>query len=1258
MKLFTKRTCALVLILAAVLGLAAPVSVNAAATTTYNIGYNLSQAKESVINDEYIAFLKEQYDAGNSNWCLQQYYKNDVNSSAKYVRVSAKMFTYKGDYFVFRIQSPGAGLRSLTLTHGTFFRDGVGTVYVLPVNTQDIGAALTPDNRVGKVDFYNGNTTAKTDVQWDQNTVVGSWNFGNDAEYLVVLQCSEAAPTSPKMGYMHIQSLTITEGELAPTTPLREANSMVVSDKAITTFEAATYAATGMINGQPHIYIPTEGKKVFVYNLETGEKYDEFETRFTVCRGITADDSGRIWLVGSQYYLQCYDPATKTLTEYTGFKTDANAANSAHDLIYANGCLYFGSSSRAHVFEFNIGTEQFRDLGNHNPDASYSCGIAYDPDGYIYAGLTGNMNGDDIHTREVVKIRLSDGACVGRTDVSDCVDKKEIMIRGAALCGDIYIAGGIEMNKMLAINTNTMTQQTLYCNGTAITNPISVSPTESFNGKHYFTLASKAYNGTVGSVSNGLYSIDDATGEVSFISNKFSNGLKLTQDSIISVNGVDCIFWMGGSYFRYMPLTGGDIVVLDKLVGSDDGASVTMDSIALGAPGSGEIYLGAFNNDKCAAFNTNTGKVEYNFYTNGQTDCMITYNGQLYAGNYKDGILVQVDRDDFTNNKVLIDFRYGKDQNGEPGNQVRVHALAAGDGKVFAGTMPDSYLRGGCIGWYDTVTGESYVERNVVENQSINSLSYHNGYLYGTTTTDGGTGAGVDTSLSAKLFVYDVANKRKVAEVDLRNEISGLPERLKHVGGIVADPNVAQNGKFWGVVSETLFSFTFNENTKTYNVKEEMVITKTGYAGPGATGIDICFLDGYIYVYFISSRLFCKINYSNPSQYSYLPIKDPKHYVIGEDKNLYYINDSTLYMYPLNITSADKTAADAVDAAILALPETITVAHKTQIEELQAAYDALLWGQKALTHYGYLLEEAQCKLLDARLAELDLNRLDQAQVNELLNIYNNMTLTQRSYVKNADILRQAQELLQRDVCAVGDDIYDTLEEAMAAAPAGAVIRLLKDAEEGEVNLVNGVTLDLNGHTLLCEVIDGTAIGNGYVIDSGAGRGILKVSDLMLLREDNTHMPLWDSVDGGYRFFAYTLEVDYAPEEATNGVVTFWYYMHFEEAAAYTLITREDTDLEIGVDLWWNDEFLTKVSFGAGDPLSTDAFSAQWAEAAADNDKIWLHAKISGLNDFNLEGTAKIVPYINANGVEAQPQSGNGAITYECKPFAPGFAERT
>ena len=48
------------------------------------------------------------------------------------------------------------------------------------------------------------------------------------------------------------------------------------------------------------------------------------------------------------------------------------------------------------------------------------------------------------------------------------------------------------------------------------------------------------------------------------------------------------------------------------------------------------------------------------------------------------------------------------------------------------------------------------MERNVVQDQAIINLVYHDGYLYGATSVRGGPGAADREDLSAKLFVYDV----------------------------------------------------------------------------------------------------------------------------------------------------------------------------------------------------------------------------------------------------------------------------------------------------------------------------------------------------------------------------------------------------------------------------------------------------------------------------------------------------------------------
>lgn len=1266
MKKTMKRVFLLLLCVLMVLPMVAPASVSAATSVTYGIGVlqtGTGYSTQSI--DDAIAQTKTYYANGTNNWCVQEYVHGITSGGKFYSKTGTKVLAAVGDYIVYKIKSPGSGVRSLTLNHGTFFRSGKVDMYVIPATTTDVAASLVPDNRVGRIDFYNENTNASTDVKWNNNTVVGSYNFGSHAEYYVVFKACEASPISPAISYFYPSSLTITQGVLTPTESSQRTNSIIVSDSPIETFEPATYAATGEINGEPHIYIPIEGKRVFVYNLETGEKYDEIKTRFTVCRGITCDPEGRVWMVGSQYYLQCYDPATRTIKEYS----TQGKMDSGFDLIYAeNGCLYFGSSMNAVVYEFNIATETLRNFANLNADTAYACGLAY-KDGYVYAGLTGNKNSDEIHTREIVKIRVSDGVVVDRTDVSDCVDRKAIMIRGAGITNGIYMAGGIEVNKMLAVDIETMEQVEIKYNDVVITNGINFSPTEMLDGKRYFSVRPGTWDynpstgaGTKGSVEPGLYRIDDNTGEVEFVSGNVRNSLKYTQDSIININGKNCIFWDGGGNRYYMDLETKQVTNISNMVSNTDGAPVTIDSVAVGAPGKNQIFIGAFNNDKCSVFDTQSGTISGNFYSNGQTDCMLWYNGYLYAGNYKSGILTQVAQDEWglnggsAKNKVVIDFRYALDPNGEPFSQVRVHALAAGDGKVFAGTMPDSYLRGGCIGWYDTVTGETYVERNVVQNQSINALVYHDGYLYGTTTVAGGTGSGTDESLSAKMFIYDVANKRKVAEYDLHDYISGLPTRLSYMGGIAADPNIATNGKVWGVVAETLFSFTFNKKTGAITVKEEMVLSKTQYTGAGSKGLDICFLDGYIYAYFKASRLFLKMDYNDPTQYTPLPVSGPSHYVIGEDKNLYYSNDDTLYMYPLNVTDADKTAASAVDAAIAALPKPATLADKLAVENVRAAYDALFWDQRALMQRAYLLEEAEVDILEARIATINPQKPDQHLVNELMNIYQGMSSQQRSYVSNYAILEAAQNLLSSDVFAIGTQVFNTFEAAMAAAQRGDVIKLLANHEADNLVLDKDTVLDLNGNCLVCDTVDTAALGFGNIIDSSAGAGLLLTKELTI-KQNNTYLPLWDNLENGYRFFAYTFTVDSNPEKIAAGTQKFWYKMEFASDMAYEMISAGHTNLQIGVDLAWNGKHLVRAMFGRGEPLSTHTFSSQWADMMRSNPDTWIYAVVSGLSDFALDGTLTVTPLVISNGCQAQVAAGNGVITYEINHFDYGWTER-
>ena len=1244
MKNTTIRLFSFVLILASFLSFVPPVSANAAKETTYAITSGIPGAS-SPVDQNSITLSRELFDRGERNYCIESYSLGAISSIAHAGNNNLmKFYTYVGDYIAFRIKSPGSGIHSLTLKHGTFFRDGVASVYMLPGSTTDIDAALIPANRVGKVNFYNENTDASTDFQANCQTVVGSWAFEAEEEYIMVLQCSEPTPIHGTMCYLQLNSLTITQGELTPPIPEQKVDSIIVSDQAVNLYALTVYGATGMIGGVPHVYVPIDGKKMYVYNLQTGQVYDEVDIRFTVCRGITVDDEDRVWMIGSQYFLQCYDPYTKSLKIFSTL----GAMDSGFDLVYAdNGCLYFGSSMLAHLYEFNIATETLRDFGSFNEDAAYACGLAYG-DGYLYAGLTGNRNSDDIHTREIVKIRVSDGVCVGRTDVSDCIDQAEMMLRGATLCGDTFLAGGIEMNKMLAIDVNTMEQKTLYWNGTAITNPLNYGGSESYDGKRYFFLKSGGYDGTPGSVPFGLYSMDEETGKIAQLYNRLTGSMRFGYDSIIEINGHPCICWYYNDDVRYYDLVTGAVSLWKNPKTVEDGASATLGTMGKGENGSNILYLSAFKNDLCSIYDISTGTVTGNYYTNGQTDSAISYQGNLYVGNYKSGTLVRVDTTNGSagsasaaqeKNTVLLDMRYTLDENGEPFNQVRVPAIAAGGNKVFAGTTPNSYLRGGCLGWYDLETGEKYIERHVVENQSITSLAYQNGYLFGTSGTQGGTGAEDDPTLSAKIFIYNVATKQKVKEIDLRDYISGLPERLTRISPLTPDPY--QEGKFWGVVRETLYTLTYNAATGQVTINEEMCLTKDKVNN----GSRIYYSDGYLYTYFSGSSKFCKINYSDPTQYTALPVAAPSNYIIGDDGNLYYTNDSTLYMYPLQVTDSDRAAALAVDNAILSIQRNNALQQAAEIQAARSAYDALTWTQRSMVSSYDLLEELEVFLLEDRIDTLDLSNPDAEMVAQLDRTYRAFSPKLRDLVRNYHILVQAKSILNGNCYSIGSSTFNTLEEALENADSDTVIKLLTSREEGEVTITGGATLDLNGNTLLCESLDTVAIGNGHIIDSQNGAGLLQVSQMLLLREDNAHLPLLDTESMGYRFFGYTMYLDEIPEVDGNKM-TVWFYLGFASPAAYELVAKGGTGLQIGADLHWNGKPAVQVFFGRGTPLRTDTFSVQWAEAMAKKpNNTWLYLTVTGLDTPDVSGTLTVFPLVTAYGVKAQ-SPGNDRLIYQ------------
>ena len=365
---------------------------------------------------------------------------------------------------------------------------------------------------------------------------------------------------------------------------------------------------------------------------------------------------------------------------------------------------------------------------------------------------------------------------------------------------------------------------------------------------------------------------------------------------------------------------------------------------------------------------------------------------------------------------------------------------------LFAGTIPDWNRFGGLLAIINIDTLDRHVEENLIDTQSITSLAYGQGILMGGTSIAGGTSASRqpgDTT-SAVIFAYDVEGKELLAQLDLREIFPELPDILPYIDGIVADPNVEENGRFWGVISETLFSFTFNKETKKFTVKEELSFGKTKMPDNINRHWDACDFDfddeGYMYVAFHTVGGMQKINLENPSDHQRINCEIPRTFTLGPDGNLYYsLNSAELKMYPLNVTEEDWAVTEALDAKIKAIGK-ITLASEETVKAARAEYDALSLKHKALVQNYDLLLMAETDLLECKVDAIGQVTLEkETLILDLMAAYEARPVKEQGYVKNFQTLNAA---------------YIELQGLINAREAARVQKLLDDglAALGEITL--------------------------------------------------------------------------------------------------------------------------------------------------------------------------------------------------------------
>lgn len=938
-----------------------------------------------------------------------------TNMMRFYSGTGMRLYGARDAWVALRIKSPGAGDFTISLNHATCPNSGTIAMYILPGDTakEDIWAATDPKNRVGKVVLTNEyGTEAVVD---GANSFVGYWNFEAGKEYILVLECYENSTFASSSCQMNISQILMQKGILETEQETeKKVKPITVADNVVRVVDAGMFTAVTEVNGHDYYFVKLEGGTLLVYDLDTNELIDEQNIGGTRGRNMAVAPDGKVW-IGDTKYLVCYDPVTLTWKKTDTFpgQVGFNCTGIQNITIDPDGIIYMTMVGNNNVLKYDPKTERFTKLFAYPESVTYATAIIYH-EGYLYATFQ-----YDKKFNCVVKYNIATGQIEGNIDIMELTGTTvDTRIRCLSVLGENMLAVGVVTeykNRAIVINMDTMELMDIP----ELPGTFSWGVTSPIEGKQYAVIAGY-----------GLYEYDVATGVFSKSAGFGSGGVGFRSgdhnsfgSSTVTLDGQLCLISHSttGGHPRIWNLETKEYYEWQNVVYGVGGGSDVV-SMTNGEPGSGLIYAGTWNTDYAVSYNINTGKQELTFKTAGQSDSILWYKDKLYAACYSATVLVECYPE---TNEVVQRFKLDHEITG----QKRLPAITAGDGYVFVGTIPDSGLTGGAVTSYNTQTGEYHYKRHIVQDQSPISLAYHDGIVYCGMSRYGGDSAQVVAG-SALIAAYDHQKDEVLATLDVRKHIKGLASPVDYIYGVTADPNVAENGRIWAIVSETLFCFTFDKENKTFDVQEVISFGKNEYSTTSAVNRQAKTLyfdteNNYVYASFYPTgggmqRIeladwnapIGKVKVAGNQR---IMGYTPEDWLIAEDGNLYFGNGGDIMMLPLNVTDEDWAIAEKVDAMFREIHSgEITVETESAIRTARSAYENLSWYYKALILNLELLYEAESDVLECKIAAtltgLTVDADAYPVLQPLVDAYKTLNKRQQRYVKNYKDLKESYDL--------------------------------------------------------------------------------------------------------------------------------------------------------------------------------------------------------------------------------------------------------
>ena len=1001
--------------------------------------------KASVYVSDKLSELNSLWNSGKLNWkweTASEGLLDELNPSIPAQRYSRfyraggyRMYCSTGAWTAFRIKSPGSGTFTLSLNRALANTSGTLAVYILPADTEDIQSALDPNNRVGKAVMYNDGSASVVD---EQHVYLGYWDFEAGKEYIVVFEAYTQSPYSTYC-YLNFSQLIAQRGKISFTTeePEKKVTSIIAAENPMTVADPTAGGLITEVGGHQYLIIPMEGGSTLVYDLDTDKPAHVFNSFMKRPEDVTVDADGIVWIVGQSKYLVRYDPVTGEATQTKNFTKVPGLTNengSISIMAGADGMIYFGTYYGGLLVRYNPVTEEYTVLENVMGKAWDSMTVKIrgisQIGNYLYYLACNEVN--DV----LCKYNLETGKVEG---VVDLTEQKGTLpyIAGIQVFGNgdlIYLATNTSTNnRAFGVDPNTMevVDVDLPAMGVGEVSEIIDGKQYTFctgYGMYYYDLATKTFGKVPGF--NSSIGFKSERTQVTIDGKQYLLSFNKTAD--VNLYDMETYELVGGpGLYQY-----------------GNGAS-DLRGFINGPEGSNELYIGAFNNHVGIVYNTETNEITARYDTAGQTDSQLWYEGKLYMGCYSSTTLNEMY---VAENEFIQRWRLDHAETG----QKRVHSLAGGDGYVFAGTITDKMYVSGSVVVYDTRTGRWFYDREVAPNLVIPRVVYHDKLVYGATSVYGGYAVnGIDQStVSAYIFVYDYENRQTIATLDPRDYISGLPKQISLIAAVEKDPVV--EGRFWAVVSETMFCFTFDRETLSFDVQEVISFDKsTCYTGGGRSmNTRRILLDAEtnsIYYSFDTNGGFqcielvdwnAEVGKVKVAKNTCIMGEKPLHYLLSESGDLYYASSNDLMYLPRNITEEDWAIAGEVDNMIAALGE-VTLESEAAVKSARSAYENLGLRYKSMIQNLQILQEAEAQLLECRIDTVDLEATDAdslSALQELMDSYNGMTVRHQRYVKNYALLKQAHTkatklnderlaaALQARINALGEKFPLTLED--------------------------------------------------------------------------------------------------------------------------------------------------------------------------------------------------------------------------------------